>query len=72
MSTCVALLIWQDLGEWQQAICVYIDDFSGKASFGGREAAEFLDSHLYRFDLSRPLSIHLFGGSASMSSQKTF
>gem|GEM_PF-6502338 len=71
MSSCVALLIWQDSGEWQQAICVHIDDFSGRASLGGLGAAEFLDSHLYRFDLSKPLSIHLFGGSASMSSQKT-
>ncbi len=61
MSTCVALLIWQDLKDRQQAICVHIDDFSGKASLGGRSAAEFLDLHIPRFDLSKPLSIHLFG-----------
>ena len=70
MSTCVALLIWQDLEDKQQAICVHIDDFSGKASLGGRSAAEFLDLHIPRFDLSKPLSIHLFGG-ARMGGRKT-
>ena len=62
MGPCVALLICQDFGDKQKAVCIHVDSFSGKASLGVQGSAPLLDRYIGSEFIKNPsLQIHLIG-----------